>query len=75
MSPRALGEGGESDMRSNQRRGGSGGRAHRGSGNGGSGGSQSCGCRGFTMAGGVREVSGGRWGEGLCKTRCKKGAG
>jgi hypothetical protein len=53
MSPRALGEGGESDMRSNQRQGGSGGRAHRGSSNGGSGGSQSGGCRGFTMAGGV----------------------
>jgi hypothetical protein len=73
MSPRALREGGESDVRSNQRCGGPGGRAQRGSGNG--GGSQSSGCRCSTAPIGVREVSMGRWGEGLHKTRRKKGAG
>jgi hypothetical protein len=56
-------------VRSNQRRGGPGGRAHQGSDNGSGDDSQSGGCRG------VREVSGGRWGEGLCKTWRKKGTG
>jgi hypothetical protein len=72
-SPRALGEGGESNVWSNQRRGGPGGRSHQGNDNG--GGSQSGGIRGSTAGSGVREVSGGQWGEGLCKTQCKKGVG
>jgi hypothetical protein len=38
-----MGEGGELDVRSNQRQGGPGGRAHRGSRNGCDGGSQSSG--------------------------------